>query len=203
MIDGEFDKDGLNGEVAGLGCNFNAVAREEHVPEIERNIRTKKDRSRSAVTMLPFQLIPARIVIELIHYCVFWLNSFPANNGISDLLIPRAIVVGTTIDYNHHCKLEFGTYVQTHEQQHDNTMVPRTIGAIALRPSGNAQGFHYFFSLSTGKRILRNQWTVLPMPADVIDRLHKMSRRSRDLPALEFANRAGVPIDDDNDDDEG
>jgi hypothetical protein len=71
MLDGEFDRDGLNGEVAGLKCNLNAVAREEHVPEIERNIRTIKDRSRSVVTMLLFQRIPARIVIELIHYCVF------------------------------------------------------------------------------------------------------------------------------------
>ena len=40
------------------------------------------------------------------------------------------------------------------------------------------------------------------MPADVIERLHKMSRRSPDIPALEFANRAGVPIDDDDDDDD-
>ena len=201
MLDGEFDKDGLNGEVAGLGCNMNAVAREEHVPEIERNIRTIKDRSRSVVTMLPFQRIPARIIIELIHYCVFWLNSFPRKNGISNVLSPRAIVVGAKINYHSHCKLEFGTYVQTHEQ-HDNSMMPRTTGAIALRPSGNSQGGHYFFSLTTGKRLLRNQWTVLPMPADVIDRLHKMSRRSPDIPALEFANRAGVPIDDGDDDDD-
>ena len=91
------------------------------------------------VTMLPFKLIPARIIIKLIHYCVFWLNSFPAKNGISDVLSPHAIVVGATVDYHNHCKIEFGTYVQTHEQ-HDNTMIPRTIGAIALRPSGNSQG---------------------------------------------------------------
>lgn len=45
MMDGEFDKDGLNGEVVGLSCNFNAVARKEHVPEIKRNIRTTKDRN--------------------------------------------------------------------------------------------------------------------------------------------------------------
>ena len=90
--------------------------------------------------------------------------------------------------------------METHEQ-HDNTMIPRTIGAIALRPSGNSQGGHYVLSLTTGKQILRNQWTVLPMPTeDVIERLHKMSRRSPELPALEFANRAGLPIDDDNDD---
>ena len=105
--------------------------------------------------------------------------------------------MGTTIDYNNHCKVKYGTYVQTHEQ-HDNAMVPRTIGAIALRPTGNAQGGHYFFSLTTGKRINRNQWTVLPMPADVVQRVNRLCRRPLGLTALEFADRAGVlddPVD--------
>jgi len=51
-----------------------------------------------------------------------------------------------------HCQLEFGTYVQVHES-HDNSMLPQTSGALALWPSGNAQGGYYFFSLSTGQVI--------------------------------------------------
>lgn len=91
-------------------------------------------------------------------------------------------------------------------------MLPRTTGAIALRPTGSAQGGHYFYSLTTGKRINRNQWTVLPMPADVIQRIDRLCCRPLDLPTLEFADRAGVLADhvdhdnhndniDDNDDD--
>ncbi|KAI2500802.1 Reverse transcriptase (RNA-dependent DNA polymerase) [Fragilaria crotonensis] len=155
LMDGEFDKDGLVGDVAELGITINCVAAEEHVPEIERHIRTIKERSRSVVSTLPFKQLPARIVIELIHYVVFWLNSFPAQRGISDVLSPRAIVVGSTIDYATHCKIEFGAYVQTHEP-HDNSMTPRTTGAIALRPTGNAQGGHYFYSLTTGVLIPDN-----------------------------------------------
>ncbi|KAI2502324.1 Reverse transcriptase (RNA-dependent DNA polymerase) [Fragilaria crotonensis] len=90
LMDGEFDKDGLVGDVAELGISINCVAAEEHVPEIERHIRTIKERSRSVVGMLPFKQLPARIVIELIHYVVFWLNSFPVQRGISDVLSPRA-----------------------------------------------------------------------------------------------------------------
>jgi hypothetical protein len=107
MMDGQFDKDGLGGAVAELGINLNIVAADEHVPEIERHIRTIKDRARSVVNMMPFVQIPSRLVIELIHYCVFWLNSFPAHGGISDVLSPRTIIIGTTIDYGRHCKLEF------------------------------------------------------------------------------------------------
>ena len=122
LMDGEFDKDGLVGDVAELGITINCVAAEEHVPEIERHIRTIKERSRSVVGMLPFKQLPARIVIELIHYVVFWLNSFPVQRGISDVLSPRALVVGSTIDYATHCKIEFGAYVQTHEP-HNNSML--------------------------------------------------------------------------------
>ena len=76
---------------------------------------------------------------------------------------PRAIMTGQRITYDKHFKLELGTYVQT-QKKHNNSMDPRTSGAIALRPSGNEQGGHYFLSLHMGKRILRNNWTVLPMP---------------------------------------
>ena len=196
MMDGQFDRDGLGGELAEIGITLNAVAADEHVPEIERHIRTIKERARSVVTMLPFERFPARIIIELIHYCVFWLNSFPAEGGISDTMSPRGIIVGSVVDYANHCKIEFGTYVQTHEV-HDNTMLPRTTGAIALRPTGNAQGGHYFYSLTTGRRLNRNHWTALPMPADVITRVHQMSRRPLALTAIEFADRAGVPLVDD------
>jgi hypothetical protein len=196
LMDGQFNKDNLDGEIAQLGITLNTVSADEHVPEIERHIRTIKERARSVINMLPFEGYPARMIIELIYYCGFWLNSFPANGGISDVLSPRSIILGTTIDYTQHCKLEYGTYVQTHEK-HDNTMIPRTTGAIALRPTGNAQGGHYFYSLTSGKRINRNQWTELPMPADVVQRVDRLCRRPLGIPALEFADRAGVIADHD------
>ena len=48
-------------------------------------------------------------------------------------------MTGKRIMYDKHCKVEFGTYVQMHEK-HNNSMEPRTLGAIALRLSGNEQG---------------------------------------------------------------
>jgi hypothetical protein len=70
--------------------------------------------------------------------------------------------------------LEFGEYCQTHEQ-HDNTINPRTVGATALRPTGNEQGTYLFLNLKTGKIIARNQWTVLQMPDNVITHINQMS----------------------------
>ena len=200
LMDGQFDKDGLRGAMATLGITLNVVAADKHVPEVERHIRTIKDRARSVYNMMPFDSLPARIIIELVYYCVFWLNCFPAAGGVSDTLSPRAIIVGTTLDYGKHCKIEFGAYVQTHEA-HDNSMATQTTGAIALRPTGNDQGGHYFYSLTTGRVLNRNHWTELPMPAKVIAQVHQMARQAPGVPAITFANRAGVDIDNDDDDD--
>ncbi|KAI2491389.1 Reverse transcriptase (RNA-dependent DNA polymerase) [Fragilaria crotonensis] len=130
LMDGEFDTGGYRGELSALGITLNVVAAEEHVPEIERHIRVIKERARSVINTLPFDKVPARVIIELVYYCGFWLNSFPAAGGISDTMSPRAIVVGTTVNYANHCKVEFGEYVQTHEP-HDNSMQSRTVGALA------------------------------------------------------------------------
>lgn len=201
LMDGQFE--GITGDLAALGVTVNTVARGEHVPEAERYIRTIKERARCVYNTMPFNKIPGRMVAELIYYCVFWLNTFPAHDGISDTLSPRSIVTGSNIDFNKHCKLEFGAYVQAHEE-HDNTMATRTTGAIALRPTGNAQGGYYLYSLSTGRVLTRNNWTSLPMPQDVVDRVHTLARRAAANVALTFADRYGeiIPDDDDEDDDD-
>ena len=91
------------------------------------------------------------------------------------------------INFNKHCRYKFGEYVQMHEEL-DNTMVPRTIGALALRPMGNIQGSFYFFSLSTGRVIARNRATSLPMPEDIIDQVHRIARRQKANLGMVFAD---------------
>jgi hypothetical protein len=142
----------------------------------ERHIRTVKERVRSIYNTLPFKSISKRMLIELIYNCTFWLNSFPNALGISTTISPRTIITGyKKIDYNKHCRLEYVEYVHTHEE-HDNSLASRTVGALAMRPTGNFQGSFVFYNLRTGRTIIRNQWTCIPMPNDVIDRVHALSR---------------------------
>lgn len=65
-------------------------------------------------------------------------------------------------------QLDFGAYVQTHED-HTNGMEPWTCGAICLGCTGNEQGGHYFMSLATGRRLIHNQSIELPMPCNAIN----------------------------------
>ena len=117
LMDGEFES--LRGDMAELGITLNTTAKDEHVGEIERYIRTIKERTRCIYNTLPFTRMPARLLIEMVYTSVFWLNSFPAQDGVSDTLSPCTLVTGQTLDYNKHCRLEFATYAQTHED-HDN-----------------------------------------------------------------------------------
>ena len=155
---------------------------------------------RAIYNTLPLQKIPARLVFEMAKTAVFWLNAFPVAKGVSQDLSPRTILTGQQVDYKRHCRYQFGEYVQTHEE-HNNSMNPRTVGAITLRSVGNGQGSFYFLSVTTGRVLNRLHATALPMPDDVIDKLHRMARQQKSNPGLIFADRTLNPDEDDDDDD--
>ena len=173
MAENQFES--LRGDIADLGANINVVSHDEHVSEIQLYLRTIKERVRATHNMTPFKCIPPILIVEMVYANVFWRNMFPIKGGISSTQGPAEIILNCAMDFNTYGKLEFGDYVQTHEE-HDNSMGTR---AIATRPTGNLQGGYYFISLSTGRRITRREFTKLPMPADIVDQVHHHARRAK------------------------
>jgi hypothetical protein len=173
-VDGQFEP--LRGELAALGVTLNKCSREEHVPVAERRIQTLKERCRSICNTLPFTKLPGMLVVQMVSTCNFWLNVYPPKDGVSRNINPRELITGIKIDYSKHINAEFGEYVQVHEE-HNNTMKTRTTGAIATKPNGNAQGGHWFYSLTTGRMLDRRRWTSLPMLSDVIDRINTLAQK--------------------------
>ena len=114
----------------------------------------------------------------MVYAANFWLNAFPMKDSISCILGPCALITGQNLTLNQHCQLKFGKYVQTHED-HDSSMQSRTIGALALWPTGNIQGRYFFFSLTTDLILNHNHWTQLPMPNEVINHMHHMARQEQ------------------------
>ena len=174
---------------------LNTCAANEHVPDIERCIRTVKERTRCTYNTLPYQYIPRVMLIHMIRNTVLWMNAFPSRNGVSTLHSPRYIVIGNELSYNLHAQTEFGRYVQTHEQ-HDNTMAPRTMGAICLGPTGNMQGSHWFMSLTSGAKVKRHRWTELPTPTDAIQRVNQIGRNDGMPSTISYSHRSGMEISD-------
>jgi len=109
------------------------------------------------------------------------------------------IITRSTIDYKKHCTLQFGTYVQVHEP-HNNSLLPRTTGVIALRPSGNMQGGYYFISLTSSKKIIRNKWTVLHMPAEFVATIHQLVVACKKYKGIVFTDKDRNIINDNNND---
>jgi hypothetical protein len=197
-VDGQFEP--LRGELGALGITLNKCSREEHVPVVERRIRTIKERCRCIENTLPFKRLPGMLVCQMVSTSNFWLNIYPPKDGVSRSINPRELITGIKIDYNKHIRAEFGEYVQVHEE-HDNSMQARTTGAIATRPTGNAQGGHLFYSLTTGRMLDRQKWTPLPMPADVIARMNVLAQTGQ--VGMHFTNMRNEEYDDEDDDSVG
>ena len=116
--------------------------------------------------------VPGVILCELAYANTFWLNSFPAKDGVSTTLIPRAMITGQSVELTKHCLVEFRYYVHTHEDR-DNSMESQTLKALELIPTGNRQDGQCFLKLYTGRVITRFTWTVLLLPTLI----YKLFRR--------------------------
>ena len=180
---------------------MNTTSQDEHVGDVERYIRTIKECMRGISNTIPFKRLTHNMVMELAKAVVYWLNSVPSNMEVSPTMSPRAIITGQLLDYHKHCQYEFGEYVQTHEE-HDNSLLSHTIGAIASQPTGNQQGGYFFMSLHTGRIINRLHATKLPMPAEVITRVEQLAKAQDMIPSLAFGNRDNRLIMQDITDDE-
>ena len=152
---------------------FQIASKGEHIPEIERSIRTVK--GDIFLHALPFKKYPPILIKEMVENQVAIRNKFPGKNGISEHIGPFSILTGHPQPLYADFKLEFGRYVQTHDHpDKTNDMRARITPAIALRSSGSGNRW-YFMSLETGKRILRYKWTSLQMPDSVVERVHTLA----------------------------
>jgi hypothetical protein len=195
-VDGQFEP--LRGALSELGATLNRCSLEKHVPVAERWIHTLKERCWCIYNTLPFKKLPGMMMVQMVSTCNFWLNIFPPKYGISRNINTRELIPGTRIDYNKHIQVEFGEYVQIHEE-HDNTMHTRTTGVIATKPTGNAQGGHWFYILATVRMLDHRRWTPLPMPPDVIERIDILAKANQ--AGMNFTNTRNELYDNDEDSD--
>ena len=137
---------------------------DEHVPEVERSIRTMKETMRATAHCLPYCRLPKLMIVELVAMATRCLNGFLKDDGVSEHMSPHSIVTGQArMDYNK-IPLEFGSYVQLLDRS-VNMIRSRTIGAIALNPTGDESGTYCFMSLKTGKVLTKGpgSWTEVPI----------------------------------------
>ena len=207
--DGEFK--GLMDQVSDeLNIQMNYTNAQEHVPQAERNNRTIKERVRSAYHRLPFRKLPKTMVKYLAMVQVNHLNLFPAKGGVSKYYSPRMILTKRNLEYEKHCKVPFGAYVQaTHETNATNSIAARTLDCIYLRANNNIQGGHEVMDLNTGRVITRSRVKMLPMTEVVIKAVEAMAEKQgqkdhkqKDLQGVQFLDLEKPFVADDTSDTE-
>ena len=164
-------------------AELNLAAPAEHVPEVENNIGTIKERVRSTLAGMPYKKVPRHFKRELVLSCVSMLNVVPRAAGASESLSPMELLTGRTLDYKKHCQLAPGAYCLVHEDLgvQTNSMKERALGAIAIGPTSNIQGSYRFLSLKSGEIITRRTWDVLPATPEVEEKVHAMAGENGDM----------------------
>jgi hypothetical protein len=73
---------------------LNLVSANEHVPEIEQKIWVIKERVRAVIYSIPFNSLPARMLVHAVLFVTKQLNLFPMKGGLSSKLSPKQIRYG-------------------------------------------------------------------------------------------------------------
>ena len=80
LMDGAFA--GLHDVCNQLQVKLNTTSRDdEHVGDVERYIRTVKERMQGITNTIPFKRLAHIMVMELAKVVVYWLNSVPSHTG--------------------------------------------------------------------------------------------------------------------------
>ena len=74
-------------------------------------------------------------------------------------------------------------------------MIQRTRPAICMGPMGNIQGSFKFMSVNTGKKIIRRNYTRLPMSESIIRKVEKLAEKAKNENGLHFRNRQKALLD--------
>lgn len=152
------------------------TAADDHVADVERSIRTIKERTRATVHGMPYSRLPKEMVKGVVAFGTSSLNLFPPDDGISDDISPLTIVTGAPNPDFNQMKLEFGDYCAVFEDNHPtNTQSTRVIDAIAMQHSGNVSGDYHFLNIRTGKRITRRQYTKIPISRRIIEAVEALA----------------------------
>ncbi len=94
---------------------LNLASANEHVPEIERKIWVIKEWVRAVIYSIPFNSLPAWMLVHAVLFVTKQQNLFPMKGGLSLKLSPKQVMLGEVVQYKF-CAMGFGRYCQIHEE---------------------------------------------------------------------------------------
>lgn len=158
-------------------CNIRQANRGDHVPKVERCIRTIKERVRAIGLSLEFNI--GEVVLRyLIRFAVNCINVFPKKGK---RITPYELLHGRRLDFKLFTRAGFGQhYLIPLAQTITNKMEERACAAICLGPAFDVAtpGTFTFYTLHTGKIVQRTQCFFQGMNDLVIQKMNKLTKDS-------------------------
>ena len=128
---------------------------------------------------------------------VIKLNYFTVKGGLSPYDSPRVIVDQQTLDYNKHCKITFGAFVQKdNDNNMKNSNISRTIDGIYLLSLNKILGVHEIFGLHSHRVITIWKIVEIPITNEINKHIEDITACEK-VTSLKLKNIAGVIYDND------
>jgi hypothetical protein len=160
---------------------------DRHVETVERQIRFLKERIRAVRMMMPYDKLPKRFTIEMVHRVTMLINSIPKQNGLHSIISPREIVTGKKF----RCpSIKIGQYVQGHTGGSNNTGEERSIDSLYIGRADNGSG-HEVFKLSTKQPVSVNRVTIIPTNEATIKTVNNIGEGENQPEGIEFSDLNG------------
>ena len=176
--DGEGAVSAYRNALGKAGVKLDTASKSSHVPVVERNIQTIKERVRGFLRTLPYTL-PFNLLQYLVKFCVISINREPSTKRY-DGYSPRELFTQMKLNYNRDIRFFFGGYYQVVLMADPtNSMQSRTTGCIALCAAETRSGSVQFYSLATNSVITRVQFEEVPITQDLIDHMNRLAAGQR------------------------
>ena len=146
---------------------INPAGAGDHVPIVERKIRTVKERMRAYLQSIPYTLMFS-LLRYLVQSCVTMINLLPDGQR-EDPTSPYELFTGLKVDFKRQLRISFGDYAECRNpnRKPTNGLKPRSDPCIALLPLLNQQGSYVFFDLGSRRTVIRSKWVELPFDSTI------------------------------------
>ena len=101
-----------------------------------------------------------------------------ASSTSTDKTTPYEQFTGRLLDAKIDLRVAFGDYVQAINPKKENQVAnANTHGCVAVRPTGSLPGSVEMWRVGTQRFVKKDQFTILPMPDEVISLLDKLAEK--------------------------
>ena len=174
ITDNEGGVVGMTNDLLNQGIQIAPTAAGEKAHRVERRIRFIKERVRSIIHGLPYNLT-ALLLIHCVAHATWCTNLHTASDSTSKLS-PHEIFTGRRLSAKRDLRHSFGDFVQATVPHPNNTMASRTEGHITLGSTSSLTGGVRMYCIATGELRVRDQFKVVSTPPSVIAYLDKLAK---------------------------